>query len=269
MKKYELCIIGTGNMGEAVLSGVLKKKLFISTEISAIEIDSDKRKLIKKQYGITCSNNFSLIKSSKRLLLAVKPQNIDSLLKEIDKYLSRETLILSIAAGKTINDIKKNLTKELPIIRIMPNTPALVGLGVSGICFNDKVTSKQKKDAVKIFKSIGKVLIFSEDKMNNVTAVSGSGPAYVFYFAEALLESAESLGFSKKEAEELVYGTIEGALLLIKKTSSSPSLLREKVTSKGGTTEAALNILDKNKVKNIFKKAIHAAKNRGSQLSGS
>jgi len=268
-KKFELCIIGAGNMGEAILSGLIKEKLFSPKDIAAVDISPERRKTIHAKYKISSTTDLSVIGKSKRILLSVKPQDLASLLESIDKYISKDTLIISIAAGKTIDNIKSSLSSDPPVARVMPNTPALVRRGISGVCFSRKATAKNRKDTIRILQSIGHVLTFKESMMNAVTAVSGSGPAYVFYFIEAFLESAKNLGFSTRDANELVLTTIKGTVELLEKTSLPPETLRKKVTSKGGTTEAALKVLEKNKWKKIFSKAVQAAERRGFELNRS
>ncbi|MBN1521822.1 MAG: pyrroline-5-carboxylate reductase [Candidatus Aureabacteria bacterium] len=266
-KKYELCLIGAGNMGEAIISGLLAKKLFSKKGIMAIDVSMSRRKQIKKKYGITCTEKLSFCRQSKRVLLAVKPQDIKGVLREIRNHVQKGQLIISIVAGKTLQSIEKAFPFLPPVVRVMPNTPALVRQGVSGVCFNKKVTSRQKKEATRIMKSIGQVIIFKEKAMNAVTAVSGSGPAYVFYFLEAYLQAAKGLGLHEKDAEVLVTGTIRGALALLLQSGEAPEGLRKKVTSKGGTTEAALKIFDKKKFRDIFKQAVKAAEKRGRELN--
>ena len=243
--------------------------LFPKGEISVVEISDERRSLIRKKYGITCTQDLSAVKKAQRVLLAVKPQMLNELLREIDPFLRDEQMIISIIAGKTIANIQDGLRVSPAIVRVMPNTPALVGKGFSGVCFNENVKPRQKKEAVRILKCVGRVLIFDEKMMNAVTAVSGSGPAYVFSFIEAFEEGAVSLGFSRAEAEELIHTTVWGALQLLKKTGEKPEILRKKVTSKGGTTEAALRVLEEKNIKKILAIAMKAAERRGIELSQS
>lgn len=268
-KQYELCIIGTGNMGEAILSGILKKKLYSGSKIIAVDISAKKRNLIKRKYRISCSKDLSLVSSCKRVLLATKPQDLSHLLTQIGDSIQADMLVISILAGKTIASIEKGISARPGIARVMPNTPALIQKGMSGVCFNKKATQKQKKETLKILQSIGRVITVKEDMMDAVTAVSGSGPAYVFYFIESYLEAAQKLGFTIKESSELVLTTIEGAFQLLCKTGENAESLRKKVTSKGGTTEAALNLLESKGFKKILATAVKAAKIKGIELNRS
>ena len=144
MKKKQLCFIGAGNMGEAILSGILRKGLFSKGEISVVEISDERRSLIRKKYGITCTQDLSAVKKVQRVLLAVKPQMLNELLREIDPFLRDEQMIISIIAGKTIANIQDGLRVSPAIVRVMPNTPALVGKGFSGVCFFASSRSKSR-----------------------------------------------------------------------------------------------------------------------------
>jgi pyrroline-5-carboxylate reductase len=266
---FELCVVGTGNMGEAILGGVLGKKIFSGRSVAAVEVDPEKRKKISSLYRILCSGDLSLCRGASRVLLAVKPQNLDALLSVLGPLVPDQALVISVAAGKTLGRIGSLLRSGTAIVRVMPNMPALVRNGISGVCFNPHVSPGQKKDALRILRSIGRVLVTDESMMNAVTAVSGSGPAYVYYFIEAFLDAARSLGFSGKEAEDLVRATMKGALALMEKTGEGPEALRQKVTSRGGTTESALLVLESARFKETFISAVRAAEHRASELSKS
>lgn len=267
MKQYDLCVIGAGNMGQAILSGVLKKKMFQPGRLCAVEISPDQRKVFAKKYPVACFSELSAASNSSCVLLAVKPQDFTKLLDSLKSYIKKGTIIVSIAAGKTISKISSCLYPFIPVARVMPNTPALIGQGISGICFSRNVTSQNKKTVIDIFRSIGEIVLVEEKMMNAVTAVSGSGPAYLFYFIEAFLMGAMNIGFGRSQAEKLVLATIKGSMALMEATGKSPKELRMMVTSKKGTTEAAIKTLEKNYFGNIFHSAIKAAKKRADVLS--
>jgi pyrroline-5-carboxylate reductase len=267
MKKYDLCVIGAGNMGQAILAGVLKKKVFSPGKICVVEISPHQRKVFMQKYPVACFSDLSHAGSSNCVLLAVKPQDFPKLLDELKNYVKKNTLIVSIAAGKTIKNISSCFHPSIPVARVMPNTPALIGQGISGICFSRNASKQNKKKITDVFRSIGEIILVEEKMMNAVTAISGSGPAYLFYFIEAFLTGAMYMGFSKTQAEKLVMTTIKGATALIEATGKGPQQLRMMVTSKKGTTEAAIKTLEKKHFGNIFRSAIKAAGKRAGELS--
>jgi pyrroline-5-carboxylate reductase len=267
MKKYDLCVIGAGNMGQAILAGVLKKKIFPPGRLCAVEISPQQRKVFRKKYTIDCFSDLSVAKSCSCVLLAVKPQDFAKLLDELKTHIKNGTVVVSIAAGKTIKNILSFFRSSIPVARVMPNTPALIGQGISGICFSRNVTSRNKRKVTDIFRSVGEIILVEEKMMNAVTAVSGSGPAYLFYFIEAFLRGAIDRGFSHAQAAKLVMSTIKGATALMEATGKDPKELRMMVTSKKGTTEAAIKTLEKKYFANIFRSAIKAAEKRAHELS--
>ena len=203
------------------------------------------------------------------VILAVKPQVMQSACEQIAAHCQvKRPLIISIAAGVLINSIDTWLGGELPIIRCMPNTPALVQAGVTGIFANSEVSSEQRDLGSTILNSVGTTLWIEEEALlDAVTAISGSGPAYFFYLIEAMMEAGQNLGLSESQSRELTLATASGAAKLISTSDQSAQDLRLAVTSKGGTTEAAINTLQKHDMKNIIKTAIKNAAARSQQLS--
>ena len=204
------------------------------------------------------------------LVMAVKPQIFESACEAIKPLLSESTLIVSIAAGKTIQEFQSFFSERQPTIRAMPNTPASIGKGITVLCSNSSVNETHKQTANLLLNSIGEAeWIDNEDLMDAVTAVSGSGPAYLFYFIEALTESATKAGLDKELAYKLAHKTITGAAALAEAQDYySASDLREQVTSPAGTTEAALNILMNDELQTILDQAVDAALKRSKELSG-
>ncbi len=252
MKNLTIGIIGLGNMGKAIKDGILKKKLI-----------SNKKLLISNQQ----SSNKKVSIKSKILILAVKPQAIKKVLEEIKNTVSKNKLIISIAAGVEIKIIEKILGKEKRIIRVMPNLCAKVNQSISCWVKNKNVSNKDTKIFKKIFQSIGtEIELKSENLLDQVTAISGSGPAYFFYLAELLTKSAMEIGLDKKLAYKLVSQTLVGSSEYLKKSKESPEALRKKVASKGGTTEAAFSKISNSEFESIFLSAIESAYKRAIEL---
>jgi len=196
----------------------------------------------------------------------VKPQNIKEVLEEIRDVIGVDQLIISIAAGVSISAISRTLKKDIPIIRVMPNTPAIVQKGISGICYGPNVKEEHINVALDIFNSVGETIIVEEDMIDLITAVSGSGPGFVFRLMETMVEAAVKIGASRDDAKKLVIQTFFGASCLAKETSQSLSELREMVTSPKGTTEAGLRVLNGERIDEIIYKTIYAAYNRAIEI---
>lgn len=262
--KLTIGIIGCGNMGEALIN----QKFIFS------ERNRKRRNYIQRKYHIPVfKDNRELIKLSDIIIIAVKPQDIDQLLEEIRDNLSerqrtkRQLLIISIAAGITTGYIEKRLRRGACVIRVMPNIAVKVGEGMSVISRGRFVKSGQLSLARRIFAAAGKTLIIDEKFLNAATAISGSGPAYFYYFIQALIKGASNLGLTQRQAQNLVEQTAKGAIdLLLKSTNLSAQTLQERVTSKKGTTEAALNIFKKRRLDKIIEQGIFAAYKRTKEL---
>ncbi len=257
--------IGGGNMAEALIKGMLQTKKFRANEIAVSEIKEDRRSYLQKTYNINVlSSNKELLSLSNTIILAVKPQIMDQVIEEIKDSTTEDKIVISIAAGITLSYLSLKL-KTKKLIRVMPNTPALVGEGMSVIAVKEKLSDKEIESVKKIFLSVGKVLEISEEQMNAVTALSGSGPAFIALFVESMIESSTKLGLSTKDAYELATQTLLGTAKL---TSSgiSPEKLRQMVTSPGGTTEAGLKTFEKKEFSKIVGEALEAAHKRAKEL---
>ncbi|MDY0131907.1 MAG: pyrroline-5-carboxylate reductase [Desulforegulaceae bacterium] len=276
---FKTGFIGTGNMAEAIISSMIEKQIAAKDFLFANDLSSKRKEYMKNKYGLSlCSSNHEVIEKSDIIILAVKPQVLDEVLKESFKKtnFTQKKLIISIAAGiktKTIESIIYSFTNEkneknFPVIRVMPNTPCLSGMGMSGICKGKNPDEKDLKTAKKIMDSMGKSIVVEENLMDSVTAVSGSGPAYFFYFIETLVNAGKKLGLTKDQAFELVFQTAKGSISLMEQTGEDPEVLRQKVTSKGGTTEAALNKFVSENMEKIVEKAVKAAHDKSIELSG-
>lgn len=265
----KICFVGAGNMAEAIIGGILDSKLFSKDDITAIDISEERLKYIYEKFFVkTVLNTFSSLKKAEIVILSVKPQSLTSITEELKNNLNEKAMVISILAGVKIKKIEEllNSSQKNPLVRVMPNLGAFVRKSVSALTFNDYVSDNNKKIAKQIFSSIGYVHEVLENDIDKITAVSGSGPAYIFYFMEAFMEGAEKLEVSSGNAEDLCLETLEGAFELLKIKKDSAKLLREKVTSKGGTTEAAIKTLNDNNFKSIVINALKAAFNRAKEL---
>jgi len=268
MLNKKIGIIGCGNMGEALfsrLSKILEKSVFLMVS----EADAAKREAVQERYKIIVEiDNNRLVKYSDVIILAVKPKDFETVLKDqICCSLSKDKLLISIAAGITTKYIESVTGKDVPVIRVMPNMPASIGEAISSISRGSSATDKDIELAKEIFSTIGDVVEVDEGLVDAVTAVSGSGPAYFFYLIEALIDAAKDIGLDEELAKRLVVKTALGSSKLLNALKEDAATLRAKVASKGGTTEAALNILEKKKFKAMIKDAVSAACKRSKELS--
>ena len=259
-------------MGSAILDGVLKNNVIKKESLFIVEPNIEQKRYLEKK-GLKVFNNISEVNLSKlkinSILLAVKPQLAEEVLTNLNKIMINSIFVISIVAGKKINFYKKILGSNTSIIRAMPNTPASCGKGVTAIYPCKKTNSSNVNIAKSLFSSVGIAIILkTESKMDIVTAVSGSGPAYVFLFIEGLIKSAVGLGLDKKTATILVTETLLGSSYLTSISDKTPQVLRQNVTSPGGTTEAALKVLNKNNAfHELLNKAINAALKKSIKLS--
>ena len=258
-------------MGSALLSGVLTKKIIKENDIYIVEPNISNRSKFKK-YKLTFFKNISDVSFKKLniniILIAVKPQIVEKVLGNLKVILNRKVLLISIVAGKNIKFYEKFITQE-SIIRAMPNTPAAIGKGITVLYTKNKLLTKHIAFVNKLFSAVGEVVwIKKESDMHAVTAISGSGPAYVFKFIEIMIDSAMQAGLSAKISDKLVKNTLLGSSILANESYNSPKKLREEVTSPGGTTEAALKKLEeKDKFSKIINIAIKSAIKKSIDLS--
>jgi len=265
MKKNKIGIIGGGNMGEALIKGLVGKKLFAPAGILVCENDFRRAQSLKDKYRISIKDLNTVIVQTSVVILAVKPQDMEIVLSEIAQ--SDDKLFISIAAGLTTKYFEKHLGKAR-VIRAMPNMPALIGEGITAICKGRYATGLDMREAGRILSAVGGVLEFQERYLDAITAVSGSGPAYVFLFVEQWMAAAKSLGLREEDAKRLVLGTLIGSAHLLLKAGLPADDLRSRVTSKGGTTEAAMKVfLKDNAIGKLMKDALIAAKKRAQELA--
>jgi len=272
--------IGAGNMAEAFIGAVTRTGIIPSSMIYASDVNSERLSMLKKTYGISVmDDNFKIFSMCDIVVLAVKPQQMSDVLSQItsrNEYgIERRKIVISIAAGVPLGKLESllyaPLEKEksgiLPIIRVMPNTPALVLAGISGMTPNRNAVPDDISTARTILEAMGKVIEFKEEALDAVTALSGSGPAYVFYLVESMIQGGIDMGLDPYDASILTLTTLKGSVALIEEIGESPELLRRRVTSPGGTTEEAFKVLEKKRVKETIIEAMAAAARRSKELS--
>lgn len=254
--------IGGGNMAEAMIKGMLQSNI---KDIIVSEPRQERRNYLTKTYGVrTIYNNIQTVKESNIIILAVKPQNMEEVLNEIKETVTEEKLVVSIAAGITLSYLSSKLGKS-KIIRVMPNTPALVQEGMSVLSMQECIHEKEIEIVRSIFMSIGKVLVLPEKYMDAVTALSGSGPGFLAYFLESMIEAGTKVGLDKSISNELAIQTFIGTAKLLE-TGLQPSKLREMVTSPAGTTAEGLKVCEEKNLKDIIISVIEAAERRSKEL---
>ena len=272
MKNTQIAILGTGSMGKAILSGLLTagtspSNIRVTTKSKAsAEAISSSLRVQATALETDSTANSSTAKDAELVILAVKPVMILETLKDVAAVLKPSCLVVSVAAGITTAAMEQQLSGNAAVVRAMPNTPSVVGLGVTGISKGSKVSDEQLELAVKLFSSVGKVLVVDESKIDALSTISGSGPAYVFYFAEKLIAAAKSLGFSDQEASMMVKDTFLGSATLLATSPSSPEELRQQVTSPNGTTMQATGRFDAADLEKVFIEATQAALARAKEL---
>lgn len=261
----KIAFIGAGKMAEAVIFGLIKSKTISPRQIVISDVDPDRLLFLKKTLKVnTAKSNQLAVKIAKIVVLAVKPQNFSDALENLD--LSGVSLVVSIAAGIKISYLENKIPGK-PIIRIMPNNPALVQKGISAIVAGSYAKNEDIEAAKVIFRSVGDVVEVGENIIDAVTGLSGSGPAFVYLFVEAMIEAGETLGITRSIAEKLAVHTVLGSAETLLKTQKPASELREMVTSPGGTTKAGLGILESRGFKQALIDAIIASAKRAKELS--
>ena len=266
MSSYDLGFIGAGNMAEALCRGILAAKLLPASRIAASDISGARREVFGRLGVTAVADNLLTAKESDIVLLAVKPQDVDGVLREVAAQLGPRKLVISIAAGIKTAKIEKACA-GCRVVRAMPNTPMLVGEGMTALCAGTGARPEDMETAARIFRAGGRVVTVDEAAMNIVTALSGTGPGYFFYFVEAMIEAGVAEGLTRPLAETLVSQTLLGAGRLLAKSGESAAELRRKVTSPGGTTEAAVRLMDEGRVRETLIAAVRRAAQRAGEMS--
>ena len=265
-QQSKVAVIGAGVMGEALIAALISSGVK-SDHITISEKREDRAQELISKYSIKTSSLASNVSAADALLLVVKPQDMATVLEEIKGSINPNTVVITFAAGKTISFISKALGTANPVIRVMPNTPTLVGKGMAAASMGVGVTDAQRDFVLGFLAATGKVIEVSEDLQDAVTATSGSGPAYFFAFVEAMVAGAKELGLSENDATTLTVQTILGAAHLLEESGKSATTLRENVTSPNGTTAAALESFRNDNLNSMVAKAMKAARDRSQELA--
>jgi len=261
--KKRIGIIGCGNMGTAIAHAAADA----SIHLICYDIDRKRLSLFEKRYhAAIASQGREVARECDRIVLAVKPNDVNTLLEDIRPELNGSKLLISVAAGITTAHIETMVDRRVAVVRVMPNMPALIGAGICAICKGRFATAGDLRFARRLFGKLGEVIEIKERLMNAVTAISGSGPAYFFYLVEIMIKAGVRLGLPRGVATKLAVQTALGSGRALKETRESPEALRLKVTSKGGTTEAAFKKFFKNNLEAILEKGIMAASERAREL---
>lgn len=273
MQDTTVAILGLGSMGTAILSGMVrhgikKEKIKVTTR----KVES--ADALAKKFGVTAyatgyqpNANSLAVEGAQIVLLAIKPANVIEVLEQIKAVISKDALVISVAAGVTTATIESYLPASVSVIRAMPNTPALIQQGLTGISVGSRANAEQLAVAVELFDAVGKTVVLPEDQIDALSTISGSGPAYVFYFMEEFINASKAMGFSQEDAYLLVTQTFLGASELISQTQGDPAELRRQVTSPNGTTMKAVAVLEEGKLQELFLKATTAALARAKEIS--
>ena len=269
LQNKTIAFIGSGNMGEALIRGLLAAKAVAPRQLIATDVRSERLEFFSRSFGIrTTRDNAEAVADASIILLAVKPQQMSEALASFRSTMSADKLMVTIAAGVPTSRIERELGGGTRVVRVMPNTPALIGAGAAALARGRFATDDDLATAEAILGAVGITVRTEERFLDAVTALSGSGPAYVFYVAEAMIKAGVEVGLPEDAAKKLALQTVLGSARLMVEGGDPPDVLRKKVTSPGGTTEAALQVMNDRKLVDIFVEAIKAAARRSKELSG-
>jgi pyrroline-5-carboxylate reductase len=263
---HPLAILGAGVMGETVLSGLLRAG-WHADQIIATDRRVERQHELTTKYGIKMLENTEAVAEAETVILVVKPQDMNDLLKEISQAIKPGALVVSLAAGVDTAFIESRLPEGVAVVRVMPNTPAQVDEGMAAISPGSHSNQDHLDRVTEILSATGRVITVPERYQDAVTAISGTGPAYLFFVVEAMIEAGVHLGLPRDTATELVVQTMLGSAKLLRETGEHPTVLRERVTSPGGTTAAAVRELEDHKVRAAFLRAMEAARDRSRDLA--
>ncbi len=261
-----VAIIGAGVMGESLLSGLVRAGRR-TDELLVGEKRRERALELQERYGVQVVSNVDAARKADTLVLVVKPQDMGDLLDELAPVVRPGHLVVSLAAGITTAFIEARLPEGVAVVRVMPNTPALVDEGMAAISRGSHCDESHLEEAETLMSATGKVIRVPERQQDAVTAISGSGPGYIFFVVESMIEAGVHLGLPRSTAAELVVQTVVGSAKLLRETGEHPVVLRERVTSPGGTTAAALRQLEEHKVRAAFRVASEAARDRSRALA--
>ncbi|NHJ21767.1 MAG: pyrroline-5-carboxylate reductase [Candidatus Lokiarchaeota archaeon] len=268
MYKKELGIIGTGKIGSALLRRLISTNTIDRSKIIIFDIDEDKRNKLSEEYKVEIAlNNKELVRSSQYVLIAIIPQVIDSVLKEIGSHITNEQVLISIAAGVSFKHINNFINPDVGLIRIMTNTPALIGAAATAIAHNEYIKDFQIEYVKRLFSAVGMVVDLEERHLDAVTGLSGSGPAYIFIIIEALADGGVKMGLPRSIALKLAAQTLLGSAKLLLETDIHPAALKDMVATPGGTTITAIHELESAKLRATLIRAVEAATLKSKSLN--
>jgi pyrroline-5-carboxylate reductase len=262
-----IAILGAGKMGEALLSGLLRAGR-PPARILAVARRAQRATELAERYGVKAASAAEAAKVADILVLTVKPQDMAGLLDEIATSVPAGRLVISVAAGITTSFIERRLAEDVPVVRVMSNTPVLVDEAMSVISAGSHATDEHLRLTEELLRPVGRVIRIPESQQDAATALSGSGPAYVYYLVEAMVDAGILLGMPRQTALEMVTQAVYGAATMLRDSGEHPVILREAVTSPGGTTISAVRELERHRVRAAFLAAIEAARDRGRELGG-
>lgn len=266
MENKKIAIIGVGNMGEAILAGLVKEEKFLDITIN--RRDAECGELLATKYGVTYNQDLhTCCQSADVVIFALKPDKILEIMKDIQTSLPSEAIIVSVAAGITLADMMAVLHPSRKVVRVMPNTPAAVGEAVTALVENDNVEAKDKELILNIFQTIGKVVELPEDKFHGLIGVAGSAPAYVYMFLEALADGAVAQGLPRELSYTLAAQTVLGSAKMLLETKKHPGELKDMVTSPGGTTIDAVAKLEEYNFRHAVIEAVKIAAEKSKKLT--
>ena len=269
LHETKISFIGSGNMAEAMIKGLLSKALIDKSCLIASDPLPERGRTLQERYGLRSTvDNKQAVQQANIVVLSVKPQVLPKVLLDLDGAIREDALVLSIVAGATLTMISEGLHQR-QVVRVMPNTPAMIGQGMSVWMATAEVTEQQKEQARLLLQALGEEIeVDDEDYLDMATALSGTGPAYVFLFMEALIDAGVHLGFSRRIAQQLVLQTMQGSVAFARQSAAHPAELRNMVTSPGGTSAEALYQLEKGGIRTVLSKAVWAAYQKSRYLGG-
>ncbi|EXX91135.1 pyrroline-5-carboxylate reductase [Paenibacillus darwinianus] len=265
------CFYGAGSMAEAIVRGLLGEGLARPERISVVNRSNvDRLNELREVYGVQApaaeADKSRLLREADVIFLCMKPKDADVALRGLAAFISEKQLLVSVIAGLSTATIGKLIDKPVAIIRTMPNTSSTIGLGATGLCYNDFVTTAQQATVEALFRAIGITAVVEERMMDAVTGLSGSGPAYIYYVMEAMIEAGMRLGLSQEASHELTVQSVLGAASMVKETGEAPAELRRKIMSPGGTTQAAIELLNDKQVSETLVRAVLRAAERAGEM---
>lgn len=267
LKNKKLAVIGVGKLGEALISGLLKKDAINASDVCGTVGHEDSLKRVKERLNIEATlDNQQAVKGRDVILLAVKPQNMDNVLKEISSVITKDQLVISVAASVTTGFVEERLPEGIPVVRAMPNTPSIMNVGMAGMCTGSGATDEHKQMAEAIFKCVGETVFVDESLMDGVTALSASGPAYLYVVIESLAEAGVKLGIPRDVSTLLAAQTMLGSSKMVLDSKAHPALLKDMVTTPAGCTIDGLMELEEGKLRVTLIKAVIKAAERAREL---